>query len=154
VTLPSTVQEGAGKLVQAGTFTVTPRAAMDVAVSLYSSDTGKVQVAASVIVPAGVKTAAFDLIVLDDHKIDGTRPVTITAHVNNWIDGQATLNVLDNESPTLSLFLPARASEGNGALSNAGLVRLPGTLETNLVVFLASSNIAKVLAPASVVILA
>src|SRR5438309_1752963 len=49
------------------------------------------------------------------------------------------MTVLDNESSNLTITLPASASEAAGVLTNAGLVRLAGTLPTNLVVSLRSS---------------
>ena len=150
VTLPSRAREGDGILAQAGSVTVSATPAKDIVVSLSSSETNKIQVSAHIVIPAGRTKAAFDLFIIDNHNLDGARAATITAHVDNWIDGQAVINVLDNESPGLSLVVPRWASEGDGVLAGSGTVRMPGTLETNLVVFLSSSNTAKLLVTDSV----
>ncbi len=152
LTLPSIAREGEGTLSQAGIVTMSAKPPKDILVTLSSSETNKVQVPATVIIPAGRTKAVFDLFIIDNHAIDGSRAVTITAHVDNWIDGRSVINVLDNESPRLSLGLPHWASESDGLRAGVGTVRIPGTLETNLVVFLSSSNTTKVLVPASVVI--
>src|SRR5207248_1624051 len=104
----------------------------DIPVLQTTSDPAAIEVPASIVLPAGQNSVSFDLTMIDNHKLDGTRLVRITAHVNHWSDGSATIQVLDDELTDFSLWVPARASEGNGVLTNAGTIRLAGTLETNL----------------------
>src|SRR5262249_20912128 len=94
----------------------------------------------------------FAVTVVDDQEIDGPQEVTVTAHVENWTDGAATMTVLDNESLNITVVLPASAREGDGELINAGGIGLCGTLPTSLVVALSSSARNKVMVPPSVVV--
>ena len=55
-----------------------------------------------------------------------SQTATVTAHVQNWADGSASITVLDNEPLTLTVTLPASAYESAGVLTNAGRVSLGG----------------------------
>jgi len=136
VLLPATATEGQGTV--GGTVQVSTAVGANVSVSLSSSDTTEIQVPASVIILSGQTSAAFTATVVDDNQIDGPQNATVTAHVQNWTDGGATITVLDNESLNLTVTLPASALESTGVLANAGAVGISGTLPTNLVVSLAS----------------
>lgn len=150
--LPANVTEGAGFLVGAGTVRASAAPAVDIAVALVSSDTTELQVPATVILPAGQTSALFHLTVPNDAFIDGPQPATVSAHVEHWTDGLAVVLVLDNESTNLVLQTPARFAEGSGTATNAGLLSISGTFETNLVVSLASSDPSELIVPATVVI--
>jgi uncharacterized repeat protein (TIGR01451 family) len=152
VQLPPRATEGEGNLTRKATLRLDVRPQRDVVVSLRSSLPGKLQVPASVIVPAGEKSAEFDLNLLDDNRIDGPQTVTVTAHVENWVDGSDTILVLDNDAPAVVLELPPSVSEGNGVITNGAAVRLSGLLTSNLVVNLASSDLSELEVPANVVI--
>jgi uncharacterized repeat protein (TIGR01451 family) len=147
VMLPRRAREGDGMMLKMGTVRINPKPARDVAIGLRSSDSEKVSVPPAVIIPAGQGSATFDLFVGNDGRIDGSRVVTITAHVDNWSDGHDTILVLDNDAPALSVVLPAALGESNGTVTNAGRVRLSGTLLTNLVVTLTSSDTTELLVP-------
>ena len=73
VKLPPKAREGDGRLVHQGIVRVSPRPAHDVVVQLHSSDPAELEVPPTVILPAGQASAAFDLFVVDDARIDGTR---------------------------------------------------------------------------------
>jgi uncharacterized repeat protein (TIGR01451 family) len=154
VRLPRTAREGGGRTMKRGVIRASARPQRDVVVQLTSNDPDELQVPATVVLPAGQTRAEFDLMPVDDHRIDGPRPVTVTAHVENWADGHDSMLILDNDEPALFVVLPASASEGNGVLTNAGLVRLSGTLPTNLVVALFSSDRTELRVPALVTIAA
>jgi uncharacterized repeat protein (TIGR01451 family) len=148
VRLPARVSEGRGARREArGVVRSSARPQRDVLVQLSSSDPEELHVPASVLLPAGQARVEFDLMPVDDRRIDGPRSVTVTAHVENWIDGHDSTLVLDNDEPALFVTLPASAGEGNGLLTNAGVIRLSGTLPTNLVVALASSDRTELLVP-------
>ncbi len=133
-------REGDGMLKKDGVVEASKKPARDVIVSLTSSDTEEVLVPATVVIPAGKRDAKFEVTIVDDHKIDGKRRATITAHVENWEDGSDTVEIRDNDTPRLFVELPARASESDGPLTNGGTVRLSGSVETNVVVTLTSSD--------------
>jgi hypothetical protein len=152
VSVPASTTEGQGVLTNAGTVTLSRAPDASIVISLGSSDTSEVIVSPTVTLAAGTLSTNFTLVVGDDSRIDGTRPVTVTAHVANWTDGSGVVNVIDNENVNLTALLPAQATEGDGLLANSGLVCLSGTLPTNLTVSLSSSDTSEAIVPSSVVI--
>ena len=149
VTLPSKIREG-GRLERHGVVRVSPRPVREVVVKLTSNDPGELRVPESVTIAAGESSAQFDLMAVDDQRIDGPQRVKVTAHVDNWIDGSDSILVNDNDEPRVSVLLPLSVSERDGVLTNGGIVRLSGTLLTNLVVRLNSSDASEVVVPARV----
>jgi len=152
VRLPAKVREGGGRMSRHGVVRASARPQRDVVVQLRSSDPDELQVPATVVLRSGQTKAEFDLMPVDDRRIDGPRTVTVTAHVENWTDGRDSMLILDNDEPALFVALPVSASEGNGVLTNAGVIRLSGTLPTNLVVALTSSDRTELRVPAAVTI--
>jgi Fungalysin metallopeptidase (M36)/Calx-beta domain/Fungalysin/Thermolysin Propeptide Motif len=151
VSLPSSATEGDPPLQ--GMITSSAAPANDIAVSLSSSDP-VVQLPATIFLPAGQTTALFTATVVDDHKIDGDRNVTVTAHVRNWTDGVAMILVHDIETTNLTLVLPSQAWASNGTITNGGRVEISGTLTTNLPVTLSSSDSNHLVIPSGIMILA
>ena len=152
LTLPPTATEGQGTVQ--GTVQVSAVVAANVAVSLSSSDTTEIQVPSPVFIPAGQTSAVFTATVVNDTLIDGLQTATVTAHVQNWTDATATITVFDNENLNLIVALPGSVSENAGVLTNAGQVRLSGSLPTNLVVSLVSGVTNRLTVPASVIVVA
>jgi uncharacterized repeat protein (TIGR01451 family) len=150
VSLPAEATEGDGSVV--GTVWTTNAPSANVSVSLSSSDTTEVQVPPAVILPAGQTSVVFTATIVDDTQIDGDQTALITAHVQNWTDGTALIAIHDNETTNLVLTLPAYAREGDGVLSNAGLVRISGTWPSNLTVTLVSDNTNELTVPRLVTI--
>jgi len=149
LSLPATVGEGAGTV--AGTLTLATAPDVDVSVVLASSAPAEVQ-STTVVVPAGQKTATFNLSIVDDARIDGAVTTTITAQVANWTTSSADITVTDNEPTDLRISLPASAREGDGPLN--GSVQIAGTLSTALTVSLSSNDPTEVTVPANVTIAA
>jgi len=152
VVLPGTASEGQGTV--SGTVQVSATPSANVTVSLFSSDTTEIQVPATAIIPAGQTSGTFTATVVDDNQIDGAQTATVTAHVQNWTDGGAAITVLDNENTNLTVLLPLAAREGDGVVTNAGSVRISGTLPSNLVVTLASDDTTELTVPTTTTILA
>jgi autotransporter-associated beta strand protein len=150
VIVPPSATEGDGVLTNAGQVTVSAPVATNVVVTLTSSDTTEVTVPPSVTVPAGQTSAVFNVTIVADNVIDGMQTATITAHVQNWIDGSAMITVYDNTN--LTVTLPALAYEGDGVLTNAGRVTISGTRGADLPVTLFCDNVNKVVVPPSVTI--
>lgn len=148
LTLPSTTTEGATDVQ--GTVSLSAAPATDVVVQLTSDDTTAAVPPASVTIAAGQTSAKFDLFVPDNHRIEGNRSSTITASVANWISGQATIIIYDNESATLALNVSAAVREGDTGLT--GSVQIPGTWPTDLVITLTSDDTTEITVPASVTI--
>jgi hypothetical protein len=137
---PASVREGDG--TRAVQLRCSAPVGADVTVMLTSSDSTEITVPPSVILPVGQTSVVFNLTVIDDGEIDGTRPVSLTAHVDNWTNGVAGLSVLDNESTNLSLELIylGPLQEGFPTITNLGRVGLSGTLTTNFVVQLTTTS--------------
>ena len=146
---PATVAEGAG--VQSGTITIGSAASGPVTVQLSSSDTTEIQVPATVVLQPGQTTASFPITVVNDVELDGTQTATITASVPGWTNATAAVQVTDNEGAALTLSGLFSVYEG---VTSSGTVSIGGTLPTNLVVTLTSSNPAQFTVPATATILA
>jgi hypothetical protein len=152
VALPTSTIEGAGVVTGRVFASAAPTA--NVTVTLSSSDTTELVVPSSVTVAAGQTSIVFVATVVDDTAIDGPQNATVTAHVPGWTDGSATITVLDNENSNLTVVLPSQVAEGDGVITNGGSVSISGTLLSNVVVSLASSDTTELIVPASATIVA
>ena len=86
-------------MIGAGTVTASAPPDRSVVVYFISSNTNKLVAPAPAIIPAGQTSAQFTIAIVDDARVDGPQTATLTAHVENWIDGSATMMIFDNESP-------------------------------------------------------
>ncbi len=152
VQLPGSVTEG-GATAQ-GTVSASAAPTANMTVTLLSSDTTEIQVPPSVVLPAGQTSTVFNITVVNDTLIDGNQTATVTVQVPGWTDGMGNIIVYDNEPTNLVVTLPASAREGNGVLLNAGAVRIAGSLPTNLVVNLLSTDTSELTVPPTSTILA
>jgi Fungalysin metallopeptidase (M36)/Calx-beta domain/Fungalysin/Thermolysin Propeptide Motif len=150
VSLPASATEGDGSFPATVSMNAVP--ASDITVTMSCSDPTSLTVPATVTIPAGQTNATFFPSVVADNQLRGNRTVTVTAHVQNWTDGMASMVIHDNKSTNITVTLPAQARESNGLLPNAGSVGIAGTLTNNLVVSLVSSNIAKLVVPSTATI--
>ena len=82
--------------------------------------------------------------------IDGNRPITVTAQMDTWTPGAATMTDIDDDG-TLAVSLPASGWEGQ-TLTGAGTLTLGGTLSTPLTVALVSNDPSRLSVPATVTI--
>lgn len=148
---PGPVAEGVGSVqFQLGVW---PPPDTSYQVFFTSSDTTELTVPSNIGFSAGSTSAIFNVTIINDTLIDGPQPVTVTAHVENWIDGATSLTVLDNESTNLSLFMLWQGPYvGGTTITNFRRVQISGTLPTNLVVQLASSDTTELTTPATVTI--
>ena len=125
VSLPASADVSGGPLT--GTITSSRAPDAEIVVQLASSDTTQLTVPPVVILPAGQTSVAFTATPWDNHVIEpGPTPVTVTALMDNWTSGSATVNV-SNDDRTMTLTVPASGWAGQ-VLSGAGTVRLGGTL--------------------------
>ena len=99
VILPATATKGAGTLANAGTVTMGATAQANITVNLASSDSSKLGVPATVIIPNGQTSAVFNLTIPDNTLIDGPQVVTVTADVPGWTDGSNSISILDYHAP-------------------------------------------------------
>ena len=74
--------------------------------NLTASQTGSLNLPASVTIPSRSSSSAFDITVNDNSSLDGTRDITISASGGSLSDA-AELKVLDDEVPSLTLTYAA-----------------------------------------------
>ena len=154
VSIPSSAAEGDGVLTDAGTVTMTQPADGDVTINLSASDTTELAVPAMVVIHDGQTSTQFDITIIDDNEIDGTVALSIEASVTNWVPGSDDISVADNENRDLVVTLPESAWEADGLQTNAGTVRIDGTLTYDLIVSLESSDLTELAVESTATIVA
>ena len=78
-------------------------------VTLHSSDTSEVAVAATLTIPAGQASAALFAEVLDDTIVDPSQVVTMTASAAGFVGDATEVGVIDDETPSLGLEVPVES---------------------------------------------
>lgn len=137
VSLPASVIEGVGTLAGQGTVSLSGSLSFDLTIALDSSDPASVSVPASVSIPAGSTSTTFDVTVLDNTVLDGSRTVVITPSASGLAAMPGSMVVLDDEYPTLSVTLPSAAGAGSAV---QGLVNVTPTPASNVGVKLSVSG--------------
>jgi peptidoglycan-N-acetylglucosamine deacetylase len=151
--IPQSATEGQGVLAGQGSVMINPAPTNDLVVNLTSSNTNKVTVPASVVIPAGQSNAVtFDLTIVDNGLLDGNQNVAITATATGYGSRQSTILVSNIHTATLSVTLPASATKGAGTLASAGTVSASSGVTSNYLVNLSSSDSSKLAVPATVII--
>jgi len=69
-------------------------------VTIRNQDPTQVSVPASVSIPAGSNTAAFNVDAVNNGDLDGTRSVTIMVDADGFVAASATLQITDDDTPT------------------------------------------------------
>jgi len=111
---PASISENDG--TAAATVTRNTPASGELVVALSSDDTSAAAVPATVTIPDGETAATFAVTAVDDALVDGTQTPTVTATAADFASGAATVDVTDDDVPTLSLTIdPASISENGGA---------------------------------------
>ncbi|HYT60145.1 MAG TPA: CARDB domain-containing protein, partial [Haliangiales bacterium] len=151
------ISEGSPSPATIATVTRTPVTARALAVSIGSSNPGAVELPSGVSIPANQASATFNINTRDDLLVNGTRTVIISARTISDLGAvldagaaTASIGVLDNDGPTLSLqFATDVVAEGGSA---TGTVFRNTDTSTNLTVALASALTTEATVPAAVVI--
>ncbi len=147
-TLPSQLPEGAVPANNAR-ITLDRRTNSPLTVKLIASPEGELNLPATVTIPFFQSSVTFTARAVDDAKIDGNVPVTVTANSVGLFSASETTTTVDNEPRTLGLTLPATLPEGS---AGTGTVTISGPLDSPLEVTLASSNPAPLGLPLSITI--
>jgi len=151
LTLPVSLTEGGATAT--GKVTVAPAPQADLVISLVSNLPGQqVFFPATVTILAGQEEAFFNLTPLNDTVLDGSQPVTLTASATDWPSHSASTLVHDDESGSLTLHLPASATEGAGSITGQASISLPVAAVANIVISLSSGDITELTVPATVTI--
>ncbi|MDX1927967.1 MAG: DUF1559 domain-containing protein [Pirellulaceae bacterium] len=106
-------------------------------VQLQSSDTSELIVPASLIIPAGQRSATFTATAVDDRLLDGVQVISITASSDIADSGNASIQVQDYEELSLA-FEEAQISE-NGGINRGRITRSNVDIDQPLVVSLSSN---------------
>lgn len=148
MTIPANATKGNGVLPGAGHIQLPNTTSTNLPVSLFSSNTNKATVPASVTVFSGQSSASFNITIIDNGVLDGTQPDTITAYAPGYGITNATMLVFDNETATLQVDLPSSASEGDGSVH--GTVDCSAAPAADVLINLSSSDTNEVQVPATV----
>jgi len=140
VGLPARATEGQGRLVNGGLLRLEAPLGDGLTISLFSSDTNKLVVPASVFLPSGQTQAFFDLEFVDNQLRDGEQTVRVSAAAPGFNTGHGLVDVADNEMVGLSVLLPASVNEGAGLLAQAGAILADAPPDRSVVVRLSSSH--------------
>jgi len=149
ITVPSDATEGAGTVN--GTLNLPAALDHDVTVNLASSNPSRATVPPTVTIPAGETAWDLPITIVDNGLLDGPEAVVITAMTVASADS-GTITVHDDETATLTVSLPASATEGDGTLIDAGTITASAAPTRDIVVALSSSDTGEVIVPATVIL--
>jgi len=148
LTLPSTLTEG-GLPTDNASVSIDRLTTVPLTIDLTALPSGEITIPSSVTIPAGETQVAFTARAVDDVKLDGEVPVTVSASGSDLASVTAETVALDNEARTLSVTAPATVQEGATA---TGTVTVSGPVTSPLQISLTSSNEAALTVPATVTI--
>ncbi len=123
--IPGALSELAGVIANGGTATIDAPLPTNLVVTLASSASNSVVVPSSALIPAGATTVSFNITVLDDNLLNGTRAVVLSASASGYSITRGTVVLTDDEVATLTLTLPAGILEGTSAAATLTLDRAP-----------------------------
>lgn len=146
------VAETAGTAAAVGTVSRSGNTNEALTVSLSSASAG-VTLPATVTIPAGQASVTFNLGVLNNALVDGSRNAVLTASANGYGNGSATLTVTDDDTPRLTVTTPVTiVMEDDGTI--VGTVTRNTPTDVALVVSLQVDKAYKAQVPSSVTIAA
>lgn len=148
LSLAATATEGAAPLT--ATLGIATAPVSDFVVTLASTVTTAATVPATVTIPAGQTSVTFPVTVVDDTFLDGPQSTIIVASSPGYDAGVSTLNVLDNETTTITLTLPPTLAEN--VSSTTGTISLATAVGSDITLPLTSSDPSTLMVPASVTI--
>mgnify|MGYP002858231704 CR=1 FL=1 len=148
MTLPASVTEGGSSGL--GTVSLEPAQTQATMIYLASSAPGEALVMSHVTLNAGVNSASFLVAPVNDTRVDGTQVVTITASGQGMVSASGTVDVLDNETATITVTPPPTLVEGGAA--RVGSVAIAGIRAGDTVISLVSDDVTEATVPASVTI--
>lgn len=150
ITLPATAVENAGTLSNAGEVSIGCAGESNLVVTLSNSTPSLISIPTSVTILAGQTNATFDVQVLDNASLNGSRIAGVTASAPSHANASASLIVHDNEATTLSIVVPAVIAEGAGTCT--GLVQSASAPAVDVLVMLSNDDTNRVQTPATVIL--
>ena len=104
ITVPVSVQEGSGVLLDAGTVSTNHTLDSDLIVDLSPSNPSEVTVPSTVTIPSGTTSVPFDITVFDDALLDGLKIVSINASAVGYQSDTSTIQIEDDETAILAVW--------------------------------------------------
>ncbi|MCX7872354.1 MAG: M36 family metallopeptidase [Verrucomicrobiae bacterium] len=152
LTLPERIMESS-KTIRGDVF-ITPAPQRTVAIELSTSEpsTIKLPVPPVLFIGVGQTNASFVIAIEDDDIINGDRVAMVQAYVKNWVSARREMVIVDDESKALALVVPEHVAEGDGLISGGGVIYLGGMVNSNVAIYLTSSDTNKVSVPSSVIV--
>ncbi len=137
---PGQLMEDAGPGAAMGYLTRNTPTNVALTVNLVSDAPTRLLPPASVTIPVGQWSFAFDIAAPVNTTIEGARDVRVQATAQGFTTGSAIVNVLDNDAPTLDLTVAAAAIvEGAESPATSGLLTRQPPLNSPLSVVLGQS---------------
>jgi hypothetical protein len=121
VTLPSSINENAGTLPNAGMVSISGMLTTNLTVTLVSGNTNKLLVPATMTIPAGAFSNTFNLMPVDNAIADGNQSISVTASAPEFTNGVASVLIIDDESPAVPSD-PRPADTATGVPANTNLM--------------------------------
>jgi hypothetical protein len=123
----------------------------DLVVTLLSDDISEATVPATATIADGAASVRFDITIIDDVEVDGTQTATITAEATGFENTDATVTVIDDDLPGLTLVpVPESISENGG--SAVVTVTRSGSTTNALTLNLESSDTSEATVPSTLLI--
>ncbi len=148
------IDENATNPAGTGTVTRNTSDAGPLTVSLASNSTNKLQIPATVTIPAGQTSVTFPLTVVNDYQVDGDATATVVASAPGFVTASNSVTVVDENIPALNLsFAQHSVSEGAGPIATTGIVSVASAI-TNapLTISLIDDDTAAVGVPSTVTV--
>jgi hypothetical protein len=95
--LPDHAAEDSGILTHGGTVSIPKSLSSDLVVRLSSSNPSQVSVPESVVIRAGETSTAFDITIVDNGEVDGSKTVAIAASAEEGPSAEQVMAVEDND---------------------------------------------------------
>jgi hypothetical protein len=122
-------------------------------VNLASSDTTRLAVPALVVIPAGLASASFTVMVVQNGLADGTQNVTVSASATGLQGDSRGLQILDVNKAMLSLTVAAmQIKEGDPSPATTGRITRNTPTTQALTVSLSSTDLVRLILPDTVTI--
>ncbi len=122
----------------------------DLTVQLLSVNPSRATTPSSVVIPAGQTSQTFQIVAVDDSIANGDADVAIRAKSSGFVDGLATVTVLDDETPQLTVTPSGNAVAEGQALQATVSRNTPAT--SSLTVILATTDSGEATVPNTVTI--
>jgi hypothetical protein len=132
LSLQPEVTEGVGLYRNIGQISIPGSYIYDLTISLTSNNIGAIQPPKTLILPKGYTQISFDCDVIDNTEINGKTNVTLSAFSQDWSKSTSSIQVIDDETYQLSMFLPDHFTEGTGSYTNIAWVVADGLVPVSL----------------------